>query len=55
MNASPYFQMEQLHNEVTDPEVLRKAERARKTIYIAMGVLIILPLVLAWLTGSLSF
>ena len=47
--------MEELHNEATDPELLRKAERARKTIYIAMGIFMILPLILAWLTGNLNF
>lgn len=47
--------MEPIHSEVTDPDVLLKAQRVRKAIYIAMGVFTLLPIFLVWLTGSLSF
>ena len=40
-----------------DPDAARrqKAARAQLIIYIAMGVFIVLPFLLAWLSGAIRF
>ena len=47
--------MESLDQPLSYQDLPPKARRAVRIIYIAMAILIILPFVLAWLTGAIRF
>lgn len=38
-----------------EAEAQKKAMRAQRILYICMGVLMLLPFVVVWLTGALRF
>ena len=47
--------MNQVEPHIKAGELEHQARRARRIIYLAMGLFIVLPLLLVWLTGAIQF
>lgn len=47
--------MDHLEHSQCSAEVAAKADRVKRTILWVMGILILLPFLLVWLTGAIQF